>query len=91
MPTVRRQAGERLCGQVYIAIDALHVALSRLTQDDVAVVGDNEPTQLALISAGIAALVVADGAPVGERVITAAKDRGVSIMTTGSTRSGSGR
>lgn len=76
------QAGERLCGQVYIAIDALHVALSRLTKDDVAVVGDNEPTQLALISAGIAALVVADGAPVGDRVITAAKDRGVSIMTT---------
>jgi len=76
------KARDRLRGQVYIAIDALHVALSRLTSDDVAVVGDNEPSQLALISAGIAALIVADGAPVGERVITAAKAREVSIMAT---------
>ncbi|MDD1717920.1 MAG: putative manganese-dependent inorganic diphosphatase, partial [Methanoregulaceae archaeon] len=75
-------ASEILEGNVYIAIDALHVALSRLTRNDVAVVGDNEPSQLALISAGIAALIIADGAPVGERVITAAKEKGVSILAT---------
>jgi manganese-dependent inorganic pyrophosphatase len=69
-------------GSVYIAIDALHVTLSRLTEKDVAIVGDNEPAQLAILSAGIAALIVADGAPVGERVIGAARARGVSLLTT---------
>lgn len=69
-------------GNVYISIDALHVTLSRLTKNDIAIVGDNEPSQLALISAGIALLIIADGAPVGERVITAASSRGVSMLST---------
>ncbi|UUX92457.1 putative manganese-dependent inorganic diphosphatase [Methanoplanus endosymbiosus] len=69
-------------GKVYIAIDALHVTLSRLTENDVAIVGDNEPAQLALISAGIAALIIADGAPVGERVINAAKKKEVALLAT---------
>lgn len=77
---VRKQ--DILEGNVYISIDALHVTLSRLTKDDIAIVGDNEPSQLALISAGIALLIIADGAPVGERVITAASARGVSILST---------
>ncbi|MHC1630082.1 MAG: putative manganese-dependent inorganic diphosphatase [Methanoculleaceae archaeon] len=69
-------------GNVYIAIDALHVLLSRLTEHDVAIVGDNEPAQLAVISAGIAALIITDGAPVGERVIAAAREKGVAILST---------
>jgi manganese-dependent inorganic pyrophosphatase len=69
-------------GKVYIAIDALHVALSRLTANDVAIVGDDEPAQLALIDAGIAALIVADGAPVGARVIEAAREKGVALLST---------
>ncbi|HOP67175.1 MAG TPA: putative manganese-dependent inorganic diphosphatase [Methanoregulaceae archaeon] len=71
---------ETLHGRVAIVIDALHMALSRLTGDDVAVVGDNEPVQLALISAGIAALIVAEGAPVGDRALEAAKEKGVAIL-----------
>jgi manganese-dependent inorganic pyrophosphatase len=69
-------------GKVYIAIDALHVTLSRLTENDVAIVGDNEPAQLALISAGIAALIIADGAPVGERTINEAKKNQVALLST---------
>lgn len=69
-------------GRVYIAIDALHVTLAKMTAKDIAVVGDNEPAQLALVSAGIAALIVAEDAPVGERVITAAQKRGVSVLST---------
>jgi len=69
-------------GKVYIAIDALHVTLSRLTKNDVAIVGDNEPAQLALISAGIAALIIADGAPAGERVRKAAEESEVAILST---------
>ncbi|MBR1368367.1 pyrophosphatase [Methanocalculus chunghsingensis] len=69
-------------GNVYISIDALHVTLSRLTEDDIAIVGDNEPSQLALISAGIAVLIIADDAPLGERVINAATQRGVSLLST---------
>lgn len=71
---------EEICGKVEIVIDALHVALSRLTREDVAVVGDNEPAQLALISSGIAALVIAEGAPVGSRTLEAAAAKGVSIL-----------
>ncbi|HUV08149.1 MAG TPA: DRTGG domain-containing protein, partial [Spirochaetia bacterium] len=69
-----------LFGRVTIVIDALHMALSSLTVDDVAVVGDNEPVQLALISAGIAALIIAEGAPVGERTLEAAGKCGVAIL-----------
>ncbi|MDD1679784.1 MAG: putative manganese-dependent inorganic diphosphatase, partial [Methanomicrobiales archaeon] len=75
-------AAENLDGRVCTAIDALHVALSRLTFRDLAIVGDNEPAQLALTAAGIAALIIADDAPVGERVITAAKNKGVSVLAT---------
>jgi manganese-dependent inorganic pyrophosphatase len=69
-------------GRVYTVIDALHVTLSRMTPDDIAIVGDNEPAQLALISAGVAALIIAEGAPVGERVIAAARARGASVLAT---------
>ena len=73
---------EELNGRVIIVIDALHNALSSLTGHDVAITGDNEPSQLALISAGIAALIVAEGAPVGGRVLSAAQARNVSILAT---------
>jgi manganese-dependent inorganic pyrophosphatase len=74
-------AGKKeICGKVEIVIDALHVALSRLTSEDTAVVGDNEPAQLALVSSGIAALVIAEGAPVGSRTLEAASAKGVSIL-----------
>jgi len=73
---------EILEGKVYIAIDALHVTLAKMTAKDIAVVGDNEPAQLALISAGIACLIIAEGAPVGERLSAAAAKRGVSLLAT---------
>jgi manganese-dependent inorganic pyrophosphatase len=78
--TVWNEASPCIDGPVVIVIDALHVALSRLTPRDVVVMGDNEPSQLALISAGIAALIIAEGAPVGTRVLDAARVRGVSII-----------
>ncbi|NYT06245.1 MAG: putative manganese-dependent inorganic diphosphatase [Methanomicrobiales archaeon] len=70
-------AADLLEGTVYIAIDALHVTLSRLRPNDVAIVGDNEPAQLALISAGIALVIIADDAPVGE-----ARSNGVALLAT---------
>ena len=90
LPTLARILDGRICakgqemvqGKVYIVIDALHVAMSRLTSSDVAVVGDNEPAQLALITSGVAVLVIAEGAPAGIRVLEAAKARGVSILST---------
>lgn len=69
-------------GRVYIAIDALHVTLAKMTAKDIAVVGDDEPAQLAFIAAGIACLIIAEGAPAGERVITAAQKKGVFVLTT---------
>jgi manganese-dependent inorganic pyrophosphatase len=73
---------ELLEGRVYIAIDALHVTLAKMTRNDIAVVGDDEPAQLALISAGIACMIIAEGAPVGERVSAEAKKRGVTVLST---------
>lgn len=69
-------------GRVHIAIDALHVTLGRMTSRDIAVVGDDEPAQLAFIAAGIACLIIAGDAPVGERVITEAEKRGVPVLVT---------
>ncbi len=69
-------------GTVYTVVDALHVALSKLSKDDVAIVGDNEPAQLAMIDSGIAALIIANGAPVGNRTITEAKSHGTSVLAT---------
>ncbi|MFA4876603.1 MAG: putative manganese-dependent inorganic diphosphatase [Methanoregula sp.] len=69
-------------GRVYIAIDALHVTLGKMTRKDIAVVGDDEPAQLAFISAGIACLIIAEDAPAGERVAAAATRRGVSVLST---------
>jgi len=75
-------AGTVLEGRVYIAIDALHVTLAKMTAKDIVVVGDNEPAQLALIGAGAACLIIAEGAPAGERVIDAARKKGVAVLTT---------
>ncbi|HJK00908.1 MAG TPA: putative manganese-dependent inorganic diphosphatase [Methanocorpusculum sp.] len=73
---------EVLEGSVYISIDALHVILSHITAKDIAIVGDDEPTQLALVSAGVAALIIVDSAPIGERLLSAAKARGVTVLST---------
>ena len=80
--TIVVPSDDLLEGKVYTAIDALHVTLSRLTKNDIAIVGDNEPVQLALIGAGTAALIVADSAPVGERAIRDARERGVAVLST---------
>jgi len=79
---IRVAAREILEGRVYIAIDALHVTLAKMTKNDIAVVGDDEPAQLAFISAGIACLIIAEGAPVGDRVLLEAGKRGVSVLST---------
>ncbi|PKL60163.1 MAG: pyrophosphatase [Methanomicrobiales archaeon HGW-Methanomicrobiales-4] len=71
-----------LAGEVAIVIDALHVSLSRLGAEDVAIVGDNEPTQLALVSAGIGAMIIAERAPIGERLKDAARSRNVTLLKT---------
>jgi manganese-dependent inorganic pyrophosphatase len=79
---IEHSAHEILHGSVSIVIDALHVSLSRLGADDVAIVGDNEPAQLALVSAGICAIIIAEGAPIGERLREAAKSRNVTLLKT---------
>lgn len=71
-----------LNGKVYTAIDALHVALLQLGHEDIVIVGDNEPDQLAFIRYGIAALIMANGAPVGERVVNEAKKYNTAILQT---------
>lgn len=75
-------AHSELRGDVSIVTAALQVSLSSMDAHSVAVVGDNEPVQLALISAGIAAIIVSEGAPIGEQVVEAAKKNSVSLLAT---------
>jgi manganese-dependent inorganic pyrophosphatase len=75
-------SGRILKGKVYTAIDALHVALSKLEREDIVIVGDNEPDQIAFIRSGVAALIIANGALVVERVINEAKVNNTSIIQT---------
>lgn len=69
-------------GRVYIAIHALDVTLAKMTARDIVVVGDDEPAQRAFIAAGVAALIIAEGAHPGERTIAEAKKNGVTILAT---------
>jgi len=69
-------------GNGSIVIDALHISLERLGNNDVAIIGDNEPAQIALIAEGICALIIAEGAHLGERVREEAKKSGVSLLKT---------
>lgn len=69
-------------GRVYIGIDALHVTLTKMTKEDIAVVGDDEPAQLAFVAAGIACVIIAGGAQAGEQVTDAAAKKGVSLLVT---------
>lgn len=75
-------AHDLIHGKASIVIDALHISLARLGPDDVAIIGDNEPAQIALIAEGICALIIAEGAHLGERVRESAKSRNVSLLKT---------
>jgi manganese-dependent inorganic pyrophosphatase len=76
------RATETLEGRVVIAIDTPDIAKKKLTSKDIAVVGDNQPLQLALIGSGIAAIIIADKAPLGNDVIRQAQSKKVSLLTT---------
>jgi manganese-dependent inorganic pyrophosphatase len=71
-----------LNGRVSIVIDALPPAPASITAPDIAVTGDNEPAHLTLIAGEISCLIIARGAPVHERVITAAAAKGVCVLST---------
>ena len=81
--TILVPARQVLEGRVYVAIDSLPVMLGRMTANDIVVTGDDEQAQLALVSAGIACMIVAQGAPVSDPVISAAAERGVCVLSTG--------
>ncbi|MDD1725004.1 MAG: putative manganese-dependent inorganic diphosphatase [Methanospirillum sp.] len=75
-------AHDEINGSASIVIDALHISLARLGSKDVAIIGDNEPAQIALIAEGICALIIAEGAHLGERVRDGARSQGVSLLKT---------
>ena len=76
------RATETLEGRVVIAIDTPDIARKKLTSKDIAIVGDNEHLQLALIGSGIAAIIIADKAPLGNEVIHLGQSKRVSLLTT---------
>ena len=75
-------AHDEVHGNASIVIDALHISLARLGPHDVAIIGDNEPSQIALVAEGICALIIAEGAHLGERRPDSAKKMGVSLLKT---------
>jgi manganese-dependent inorganic pyrophosphatase len=76
------RATETLEGRVFLAMDAPDAARKKLTGKDIAVAGDNEPLQLALVASGISALILVDGAQVSSVVTREAKAQGVSLLAT---------
>jgi manganese-dependent inorganic pyrophosphatase len=76
------RAAEILEGRVSIAIDSPTLSSKKLTDKDIVIAGDNEPVQSSLISAGIAALIIADKAPVSDKIIHEAGLKGVSVLAT---------
>jgi len=76
------RATETLEGRVFLAIDAPDAAKKKLTGKDIAVAGDNEPLQLALVASGIPALILVDGAPLSSVVTREAQAQGVSLLAT---------
>jgi manganese-dependent inorganic pyrophosphatase len=89
--TIHVPAKEVIEGRVHIVIDAPDVTLGRMSSRDIAVVGDNERVQHALISGGIACLIVANCALVKECIATAAQERGVCLLSTSLDAFGVGR
>jgi len=69
-------------GRVSIALDAPEKVPGKPGHHDIAVAGDNEPVQQALVSAGIQALILAGGAEAGGGVTEAAQRKGVSLLAT---------
>jgi manganese-dependent inorganic pyrophosphatase len=76
------KGADTIGGRVSIVIDAPDIARKKLTNHDIAVVGDNEVVQQALISVGISGLIIAGGAQVSESVTERAQRTGVSILAT---------
>jgi manganese-dependent inorganic pyrophosphatase len=76
------RAADTVGGRVSIVIDAPDIARKKLANQDIAVVGDNEAVQLALVSAGMKALILAGGAKVRKGVTKEAQRRGVSLLVT---------
>ncbi|MDD1661335.1 MAG: putative manganese-dependent inorganic diphosphatase [Methanomicrobiales archaeon] len=76
------RGAETIGGRVSIALDSPEKARGRPAHRDIAVVGDNEAVQQALVSAGMKALILAGGAEAGGGVTGAAQLRGVSLLAT---------
>ncbi|HPD10624.1 MAG TPA: putative manganese-dependent inorganic diphosphatase [Methanoregulaceae archaeon] len=76
------EGGDAIGGRVFVAIDAPDISGKRPGHHDIAIVGDNEAVQLALLSGGVKGLIVAGGARAGERVMEKAREQGVSLLET---------
>jgi manganese-dependent inorganic pyrophosphatase len=76
------RAGDTVGGRVSVVIDAVDIARKKLANHDIAIVGDNEAVQLALVPVGMKALIIAGGAKVSTGVTEEAQRRGVSILVT---------
>jgi manganese-dependent inorganic pyrophosphatase len=76
------KGGDTLGGRVSVMIDAPETIRKKVGHHDIGIVGDNEAVQLALISAGMKALIMAGGARVSEGVTHRAEETGTSLLET---------
>lgn len=76
------RAADTIGGRVCIVIDDPDIARKKLAYHDIAVVGDNEAVQRALVSLGMKGLIIAGGAKVSEGITEGAQQMGVSILVT---------
>lgn len=75
------QKRECLSGKIHIASMQKGTILNRVRPGDIVITGDQHDIQMELIQAGISALIVADGMPVGSDIITAAEKHGTLLLS----------
>ena len=72
---------ETLAGRIIIASMQKGTLLNKVRAGDVVVIGDQQDIQLEIIHAGCSAVIITDGMPVGNDIISLAEERGTLLIS----------
>lgn len=72
---------ETLAGRIIIASMQKGTLLNKVRAGDVVVIGDQQDIQLEIIRAGCSAVIITDGMPVGNDIISLAEERGTLLIS----------
>lgn len=72
---------DTLAGKTIIASMQKGTVLNKVRAGDIVIIGDQQDIQMEIIRAGCSAVVVTDGMPVGNDIISAAEERGTLLIS----------